>query len=306
MPSDPISPEPKTQSQIGKQYSMTLQESAETLPAGLYIVSTPIGNLRDITLRALDILAQIDHILAEDTRQSARLLGHYDIQTSLSAYHDHNAAKRIPKLIETLKEGQSLALISDAGTPLISDPGYKLVRAAIDADIKVTPIPGASAVLAALTLSGLPSDSFTFGGFLPAKKTARQKHLARYKTQGGTLMFFETGPRLAASLQDIIHVLGDRQGALTRELTKFYEEARYGHISEIAQSVQDDPPKGEIVLCIGPDDAKHIWDEAQIIAALPEEISLYGVKRASEYLATLSGWAKRDIYKLALKIKDDV
>lgn len=302
-----ISPTSPTQLQSEVKHTDFAQDAnlGLTLDVGLYIVSTPIGNLRDITLRALDVLTHCDHILAEDTRQSLKLLSHYKIKTSLSPYHDHNAAKRVPKLVESLKDGKTLALISDAGTPLVSDPGYKLVQAALEAGVNVVPVPGASAVLAALTLSGLPSERFSFGGFLPPKSAARKRKLESYSSTLGTLIFFETGPRLAASLTDIKTVLGDRPMALTRELTKRYEEGRYGHISEVLETVKSAPPKGEIVICIGPLADHGRWEPAQVIAALPDMISELGVKRASESLANDAGWAKRDVYQLALQLKNN-
>ncbi|MEP6342765.1 MAG: 16S rRNA (cytidine(1402)-2'-O)-methyltransferase [Maricaulaceae bacterium] len=301
---DPIiSPATTRQLQSGFDHSPFAEDAK--LAAGLYIVSTPIGNLRDITLRALDILANVDHILAEDTRQTAKLLAHYKIKTPLSAYHDHNAAKRVPKLVESLQEGAIMALVSDAGTPLVSDPGYKLVSAAIEAGIHISPIPGASAVLAALTLSGCPSERFSFGGFLPPKITARKRWLETYLTTPGTLIFFETGPRLLASLSDIETVLGNRPVALTRELTKRYEEARYGSVTELMQTVKDDPPRGELVICIGPSTESGVWDEAQVIAALTEVIDELGVKRAATAVAQNCGWKKRDVYALALRMKDE-
>jgi 16S rRNA (cytidine1402-2'-O)-methyltransferase len=274
------------------------------LTAGLYIVSTPIGNLRDITLRALDVLKLADHILAEDTRQTGKLLGHYNIKAELSAYHDHNAAKRVPKLVERLEGGEVIALVSDAGTPLVSDPGYKLARAAIEAGVKVIPIPGASAVLAALTLSGLPSDRFSFGGFLPPKTSARKSYLQDYTAAAGTLIFFETAPRLAASLKDIRSVLGDRPIALTRELTKRYEEARYGSISAVVETLETSPPRGEIVLCIGPSSSAETWESAAVEAALPAAIAAHGVKQAASMIAGASGWKKRNVYQLALTLKE--
>ena len=301
---DPIiSPATTRQLQSGFDRSPFAQDTK--LAAGLYIVSTPIGNLRDITLRALDILATVDHILAEDTRQTAKLLAHYQIKTPLSAYHDHNAAKRVPKLVESLRDGAVMALVSDAGTPLVSDPGYKLVSAAIEAGVHISPIPGASAVLAALTLSGCPSDRFSFGGFLPPKTTARKRWLETYLTTPGTLIFFETGPRLLASLTDIETVLGNRPVALTRELTKRYEEARYGSVTELMQTVKDDPPRGELVICIGPSTDSGVWEESKVIAALTEVIDELGVKRAAAEVAQNCGWKKRDVYALALRLKDE-
>ena len=298
-----ISPETTRQLQSEIDHNDFTHETK--LAAGLYIVSTPIGNLRDMTLRALDILANVDHILAEDTRQTAKLLAHYQIKTPLSAYHDHNAAKRVPKLVDELKGGAVMAIVSDAGTPLVSDPGYKLVSAAIEAGVHISPIPGASAVLAALTLSGCPSDRFSFGGFLPPKTTARKRWLEAYLSTPGTLIFFETGPRLLASLADIEAVLGDRQVALTRELTKRYEEARYGTVRELMQTVKEDPPRGELVICIGPSTGAGKWDEAKVIKALTTLIEERGVKRAAGDVADKSGWKKRDVYAVALRLKDD-
>lgn len=279
-------------------------QGSKPLAAGLYVVATPIGNLRDITLRALDVLHGAAHILAEDTRQTRKLCDAYAIKTPLSAYHDHNAAARVPDIIKRLKDGEIMALVSDAGTPLISDPGFRLVRAAVAAGIDVWPLPGASAVLAGLVKSGLPSDAFHFAGFLPPKSAARKTALAKLAPIQATLIFFTTGPRVAAVLSDIDAVLGNRGAVLTRELTKRYEEARHGTAQELIASVKQTPPKGEIVLLIAPPDANTQWDETQIFQALAEQIAELGVKRASAAVAELSGWAKRDVYALALKIKN--
>ena len=273
------------------------------LDAALYVVATPIGNLRDVTLRALDVLSGADIILAEDTRQTRKLLEAYDINTPLSAYHDHNAAKRIPALLERLGGGAAIALVSDAGTPLVSDPGFKLARAASGAGFKVVPLPGASAVLAALVTAGLPSDQFTFAGFLPAKSSARKTELTKLSAVPGTLIMFESPARLAASLSDMHEVLGDRPAALARELTKRYEETRRGLLSELISSVEDDAPRGEIVVLIGAGADKGIWGEAEIDAALIDAAPSQGVGRASAAIAQLSGWKKRDVYKRALNLK---
>jgi len=294
---NPISAPPASQSSFGSQ----LQSS--DMQSGLYIVSTPIGNLRDITLRALDVLSGVDLILAEDTRQTIKLLNAYKIETPLSAYHDHNAAKRIPGLLKKLEEGASIALVSDAGTPLVSDPGFKLARDAMEAGHNVVPVPGASAVLAGLVTSGLPSDIFTFIGFLPPKTTARKAMLETVKNVPGTLVFFETGPRLVACLEDIGAILGERSGAIARELTKHYEETRRGHISDLIDSIKTSPPRGEIVLLIGADLARGLWDSADVDRGLTDSIAEMGLKRASNHIAELSGWAKRDVYKRALEIK---
>tara|TARA_R110002020_G_scaffold161094_2_gene345902 strand:- start:875 stop:1696 length:822 start_codon:yes stop_codon:yes gene_type:complete len=272
------------------------------LAPGLYIVSTPIGNLRDITLRALDVLQAAEHILAEDTRQTRKLCEVYSISSPLSAYHDHNAAARVPDLIERLNAGAKIALVSDAGTPLVSDPGFRLVRAAVEAGIDVWPVPGASALLAGLVKSGLPSDAFHFAGFLPPKSGARQTSLSKLSNVQATLVFFETGPRIAKVLADVAKIFGDRPVVLTRELTKRYEEARHGTAEELLGSVQETPPKGELVLLIGPPNEDTLWSKSQIEAALTEQIADVGVKRASTAVAELSGWPKRDVYALALNL----
>ncbi len=278
-------------------------EFTDRIPPALYIVATPIGNLRDISLRALDVLSAADYILAEDTRISAKLMAAYDIQAKLSAYHDHNVATRLPAILKDLEAGKTIALISDAGTPLVSDPGFKLARAAIDAGIDVIPLPGASAVLAGLVKSGLPSDRFLFAGFLPPKSAARQTALQDLTTLRATLIFFETGKRISAALPDIQTILGNRKAVIARELTKHYEEARRGTLSELILSVKNDPPRGEIVLLIAPPETTQHWDKAQILAALEKTVAKQGVKRASADIAQMSGWAKRDVYQLALTIK---
>src|SRR5580693_4047958 len=221
--------------------------AAPPLEPGLYLVATPIGNLRDVSLRALEILAAADLIACEDTRVTRKLTGHYGIATPLTPYHDHNAATALPKLIARLADGASIALVSDAGTPLVSDPGYRLVRAAQAAGHPVTAAPGASAVLAALTLAGLPTDRFFFEGFLPAKETARRARIAALARIPATLVLFETGPRLAAALADLAAGLGEREAAICRELTKLHEEVRRGTLAELASAYRELPePRGEI------------------------------------------------------------
>lgn len=269
---------------------------------GLYVVATPIGNLRDITLRALDVLKSVNQIMAEDTRVTAKLLSAYGIETSVSAYHDHNAAKRVPGLIKRLKKGERVALISDAGTPLVSDPGFRLVRAAVEAEIDVFPLPGASAVLAALVKSGLPTDRFFFAGFLPPRMIARQKEIEALRNIPGTLVFFETGPRIEACLTDLASVLGNRRAVLTRELTKRYEEARSGFLLELAEGVAADPPKGELVLLVqGPETAR--WDGEVVRDALRDRLQHMKLKAACAEIAEVSGWSKRELYALGLSLK---
>ncbi len=278
-------------------------ELGTPLTPGLYVVATPIGNLRDITLRALDVLGGADRVLAEDTRQTGKLLDAFDISAKLTAYHDHNAAARIPQVMGWLEDGQVVVLVSDAGTPLVSDPGFKLVRAAVAADHAVFPLPGASAVLAGLVKSGLPSDKFLFAGFLPAKSAARKRELESLKSIPATLIFFETGPRIKACLGDMESVLGARDVVLTRELTKRYEEARHGSFEELIDSVTADAPRGELVVLVGPPLEAASWDAARVTSALEQIIPEDGVKRASAQVAEMSGWAKRDVYALALNLK---
>jgi len=216
----------------------------------LYIVSTPIGNLEDITLRALNILRDVQIIAAEDTRHTQKILQRYNISTAQTSYHDHNKEEKAEILISRLKEGRDIALVSDAGTPGISDPGYYLINRAIEEGIKVTPVPGPTASIAALSISGLPTDAFVFEGFLPAKKTARQKKLRELSTERRTLILFEAPHRLASTLRDIAEVLGDRKIVLTRELTKVFEEVIRGRVSEVIAKIEGRSLKGEMTLLL--------------------------------------------------------
>ena len=222
---------------------------------GLHIVATPIGNLGDITLRALQALAGADLIACEDTRVTRKLLDRYAIATPLTPYHDHNAAKARPMLLRRLAEGAAIALVSDAGTPLVSDPGFKLVRAALEAGHTVTALPGPSALLAALTVAGLPTDQFFFAGFLPPKQAARRARIAELGRIPATIVLFESGPRIAATLADLAAGLGRREAALCRELTKLHEEIRRGDIETLAQSCAAGEVRGEIVVVIAPPQA---------------------------------------------------
>ncbi|MEX0751319.1 MAG: 16S rRNA (cytidine(1402)-2'-O)-methyltransferase, partial [Xanthobacteraceae bacterium] len=223
------------------------------LPGGLHIVATPIGNLGDITLRALEALAGADVIACEDTRVTRKLLDRYGITTPLTPYHDHNAAEARPKILARLAAGEAVALVSDAGTPLVSDPGFKLVRAVREAGHAVTALPGASATLAALTVAGLPTDRFFFEGFLPPKEAARRTRITELKRIPATLVLFETGPRLAATLADLAEGLGARAAAICRELTKLHEEVRRGSLEELAHHYAGaEARRGEIVIVIAP------------------------------------------------------
>ncbi|MBR9806584.1 MAG: 16S rRNA (cytidine(1402)-2'-O)-methyltransferase [Alphaproteobacteria bacterium] len=275
------------------------------LAPGLYVVSTPIGNLRDITLRALDVLAAADEVLAEDTRVAGKLMSAYGLKVRLSPYHDHNGAERRPGLLKALQEGAKIALISDAGTPLVSDPGWKLAHDALEAGVRVFPIPGASAMLAGLVASGLPSDKFLFAGFLPPKSGARKSAAEALKAVPGTLIFYESGPRLADALADLADVFGPRDGAVTRELTKMFEETRRGTLAELAAHYAEaGPPRGEIVLLVGPPGEEEVTPE-QLDAALREALDGQPTKAAANAVAAALGLPKRDVYQRALQLKAD-
>ena len=239
------------------------------LEPGLYVVSTPIGNLRDVTLRALDILASVDVVCAEDTRVAGKLLSAFGLSVRLRPYHDHNGAQARPGLLKDLQGGARIALISDAGTPLISDPGYKLVREAAALGVSVMAIPGASAPLAALASSGLPTDRFTFAGFPPPRSGARRRFLSEMKDARATLIFFEGPSRLVESLADMASVFGARQAAVARELTKKFEETRRGSLADLAAHYQrEGPPRGEIVVLVGPPSEAPLTDEAALVAEI--------------------------------------
>mgnify|MGYP001795409360 CR=1 FL=1 len=261
--------------------------------------------MRDITLRAIDTLAQADEVLAEDTRVARRLLDAHDIRAKLSPYHDHNGAKRRPEILETLADGAAIALISAAGTPLVSDPGWKLARTALAAGHRVFPLPGASALLAGLVASGLPSDRFMFCGFLPPKSGARKKAASGFAAVPATLVFYETGPRLAESLRDLAETLGaDREAAVARELTKLFEETRRGTLKSLAMHYAEaGAPKGEIVLLIGPPEETQ-FSAAEIDEALTQALQSHSVKHAAAEIAAQFGLSKRDIYQRALALKD--
>jgi 16S rRNA (cytidine1402-2'-O)-methyltransferase len=279
-------------------------QPAQTLGPGLYVVSTPIGNLRDITLRALDVLKTVEEVLAEDTRVAGKLMSAYGLKVRLSPYHDHNGAERRPDLISRMKAGAKIALISDAGTPLVSDPGWKLAHDALEAGVKVYPIPGASAMLAGLVASGLPSDHFMFAGFLPPKSGARRAAAEALKGVPGTLIFYESGPRLAASLDDLAASLGgNRQAAVARELTKLFEETRRGTLSELAAHYAEaGPPRGEIVLLVGPPLETEIT-QASLDAALLDALKDQPTKAAASAVAEALGLPKRNVYQRALQLK---
>ncbi len=277
---------------------------APALARGLHIVATPIGNLRDITLRALDVLAAADLIACEDTRITRRLLDHYSITTPLTPYHEHNAAAARPKLLARLAEGAAIALVSDAGTPLISDPGFKLVRAARDAGQPVTALPGPSATLVALAVCGLPTDRFFFEGFLPAKSAQRRARIAEIKLIPATLVLFETGPRIAACLADLADELGPRAAAVCRELTKLHEEVRRGDLAELATHYAGDAEiRGEMVIVIAP--AELSAEAVDLDALLRQALGRLSVKEAVAEIASVTGRPRREVYQRALALTDD-
>ncbi len=269
---------------------------------GFYLVATPIGNLRDITFRALDVLSSVDLIICEDTRVTGKLMSAYGFKKKMQVYNDHSTDHQRESLIKAVQEGQSIAVLSDAGTPLVSDPGYKLVRGAVEQGLYVTSIPGPNAALPALQLSGLPTDQFSFLGFLPPKTSARQTVLKKWEATPGTLIIYETGPRLLESLQDMRITLGNRDAAVTRELTKMYEEVRRGTLSDlILYYSSKGAPKGEIVVILGHAVAEVLSTESiekQLIKALDK----MSVRDAAEMVAQATGKPKKTIYTLALKL----
>jgi 16S rRNA (cytidine1402-2'-O)-methyltransferase len=276
---------------------------APAAAGGLYLVATPIGNLGDISLRALEVLAAADVIACEDTRVTRKLTERYGIATPLMAYHEHNAGEARPKIIARLDEGQAVALVSDAGTPLISDPGYKLVRAAVEAGHNVIALPGASAVMGALNVAGLPTDKFFFEGFLPPKEVGRQKRIAELSTIPATLVLFESGPRLAGALADLSQGLGPRAAAVCRELTKLHEEVRRGDLTKLAAHYAGDAEtRGEIVIVIAPpaDDPMSAGDLDELLRRALARVS---VKDAVGEVALATGRPRREVYQRALEIE---
>jgi len=278
--------------------------AARPLDPALYLVATPIGNLGDITLRALETLAGADHVACEDTRVTRVLLDRYGIRQRPTAYHEHNASEAGPRLIEAMENGRSVALVSDAGTPLVSDPGFRLVEQAQAHGIRVVPIPGASAVLAALTASGLPSDAFFFAGFLPVKDGQKRTRLGEVKAVPGTLIFFESPRRLADTLEAMTEVLGTRQAAIGRELTKAFEEIRTGTLAELAAHYAEaDTPKGEVVICVAPPEERTetVEDIDKLLVSLAKEMP---ASKAAAEAARMTGQQKPVLYRRLLELKE--
>lgn len=291
---------------------MSHDNDATKPPAGLYLVATPIGNLDDITLRALTILRGVDLVLAEDTRRTRKLLSHFDIRARLQSLHEHNETARTPGLVARLAAGESMALVSDAGTPLVSDPGHELVRAVIDAGVPVVPVPGASALLAALTASGLPLDRFTFVGYLPRKRGARARLFEELAKDPGTLVFLESPRRLARSLGDAAELLGARPAVVARELTKVHEEHVRGTLPEIAARFAQGEVRGEVIVCVAgcgsvadrdaDPSGGHSELDRDALRRRYDELLASGIARndALKRIAAENGVKRRDIYELLM------
>ena len=277
--------------------------TAPRLAAGLYLVATPIGNLGDITLRALQTLAAADLIACEDTRVSRKLLDHYGIETALTPYHEHNAAVARPKLLGRITDGAAIALISDAGTPLISDPGFKLVRESRDAGLYVTALPGASAVLTALVGSGLPTDRFLFEGFLPAKATQRRARIGELARVPASIVLFEGGSRIADSLTDLAEAFGEREAAICRELTKLHEEVRRERLTALAAHYAGEAEtRGEFVIVIAPPEGETQPAADDVDALIRAALARVSVKDAVGEIVAATGLPRRDVYQRALEL----
>jgi 16S rRNA (cytidine1402-2'-O)-methyltransferase len=280
------------------------------MPGTLYLVATPIGNLADITHRALQVLSDVDLIACEDTRHTHKLLNHYGLSTKTISYHEHNEQQRATELIERLKQGTNIAVVSDAGTPSISDPGYRLVRAAIENEIRVVPVPGPSALIAALIAAGLPTDEFFFAGFLPSRASARRARLAELQSVPGTLIFYEAPHRLAATLKDAYEILGEREAVVARELTKLHEEIRRGRLSELTADYTDEKPdiRGEIVVLIDRSVIGGAVTEKVSVAALVEQFETEGMdhRAALKKAARELGLSRAEAYRKLLSERSDL
>ena len=276
-------------------------------PDGLVLVSTPIGNLQDLSPRAIAALRAADTLLCEDTRVTARLCAVFEITATLVAMHDHNEQGRIPQVLRWLAEGRRVVLVSDAGTPLVSDPGFRLVRAVLEAGLPVAAVPGANAALLALTLSGLPPQPFLFVGFLPPRGAARRAALARLRAAeraglGATLLFYEAPHRLAEALADLAEVLGPRPAAVAREMTKRFEEVVRGTLTELAARYADAPPRGEITLVVGPPPQEEAPAEADLDALLQAALQGHSLKEAVAEVTAATGQPRRVVYARALAL----
>ncbi len=273
------------------------------MPGVLYVVATPIGNLEDVTQRALRILREVDLIAAEDTRHSRKLLEHFGIATALTSYHDHSERQKAPRLVERLCAGADVALICDAGTPGIADPGFRLVGAAIEAGVKVVPVPGVSAVTACLSVAGLPTDRFSFEGFVPARAAARRKFYAALAEEPRTIVCFEAGRRLVDSLADLASELGPRRVVVGREVTKMYEDFSRGFADEVGDRLADAPVRGEVTLLIAGAAAERSADPEEVGRRIAElRATGLGMKEVARTVASETGWSTRDVYELGISI----
>lgn len=299
-----VPPDEPGQPVIDRMATEMRRQLACELAPGLYVVATPIGNLGDITLRAIAVLARADAILCEDTRHSRTLLAHYGIGAPTRPYHEHNAARERPRTLADLAAGKRIALISDAGTPLVSDPGWKLVREAIDAGHHVEALPGASATLTGLAVAGLPTDAFLFAGFLPPKTAARRTRIAELTAVPATLVFFEAPSRVAEALADLATVLGPRPAALARELTKLHEEVRRGPLDELAAALDGQTLKGEAVILVGPPVETEVGDDV-VAARLGEALGTMSLRDAAKVVADALGIPKSRAYDLGLKLRKE-
>ncbi len=280
---------------------MTMQ----TFPSGLYLIATPIGNMGDMTARAIETLRHLDVLYCEDTRITGALLHALGVTCKMLPYDDHHAAEREGEILTALAGGKRVGLCSDAGMPLISDPGYKLVRAVAQAGHYITSLPGANAVLTALQLSALPTDRFTFQGFLPPKATARREVLGHLANVPVTLVFYETAPRIADALADMLDCFGDRQASLIRELTKKFEEVRRGTLSDLLSGVASNPPRGELVVVVGgADKAAAPVDNADIATLVQALLPHYPTRQVADMVAAATGQARREVYDMALRLKE--
>lgn len=302
-PSQPLNDDPEERRPVDCARAALAELLREPLATGLYLVATPIGNLADMTLRAISVLVRADLVYCEDTRHSATLLRHYGITARTRPFHEHNEEREIQHTIAELQLGKRIAIISDAGTPLLSDPGFKLVRAVAETGLPVVAIPGASAALSALIVSGLPTDAFLFAGFLPAKNAARRERLTELSEVPGTLIFFEAPHRLPEALADMAHVLGDRSAVVARELTKLYESVARGTLSSLAEAAGEGTTKGEVVIVVGPARARPISDE-EILTRLSQALEILSLKDAAKALADELGVPKSRIYGLGVRAKE--